>query len=58
MPNTDTFSRYHSFDILDFSLYPILYTIIIGFTDLKGLGRTDIHFETDDILSILKCIIQ
>ncbi|MDR2045372.1 MAG: sugar ABC transporter permease [Clostridium sp.] len=27
-----------------FSLYPILYTAVIGFTDLKGLGRTDFRF--------------
>lgn len=26
---------------LVFSLYPILYTAVIGFTDLKGLGKTD-----------------
>ncbi len=26
---------------LIFSLYPIIYTAVIGFTDLKGLGRTD-----------------
>jgi multiple sugar transport system permease protein len=29
---------------LVFSLYPILYTAIIGFTDLRGLGKTDFHF--------------
>lgn len=27
-----------------FSLYPILYTAIIGFTDLKGLTKTDFKF--------------
>jgi len=32
---------------LIFSLYPIVYTAIIGFTDLKGLGRTDINFLED-----------
>ncbi|HCS74461.1 MAG TPA: sugar ABC transporter permease [Clostridiales bacterium] len=32
---------------LIFSLYPIIYTAVIGFTDLKGLGRTDIHFLSD-----------
>jgi multiple sugar transport system permease protein len=26
---------------LIFSLYPIIYTVVIGFTDLKGLGKTD-----------------
>ncbi|MGE0075590.1 MAG: carbohydrate ABC transporter permease [Sphaerochaetaceae bacterium] len=29
---------------LIFSLYPILYTTVIGFTDLRGIGRTDINF--------------
>ena len=26
-----------------FTLYPILYTVLIGFTDLKGLGATTIN---------------
>jgi multiple sugar transport system permease protein len=30
-----------------FSLYPILYTAVIGFTDLKGLGTTSFHFLSD-----------
>lgn len=29
---------------LIFMLYPIIYTAVIGFTDLKGLGNTNIHF--------------
>jgi multiple sugar transport system permease protein len=29
---------------LIFSLYPILYTAVIGFTDLRGLGKTEFHF--------------
>lgn len=29
---------------LIFSLYPIIYTAVIGFTDFKGLGRTDFNF--------------
>ena len=29
---------------LIFSAYPTLYTAIIGFTDLKGIGKTDWHF--------------
>lgn len=29
---------------LIFQLYPIIYTALIGFTDLKGLGNTTIHF--------------
>lgn len=32
---------------LIFSLYPILYTAVIGFTDLKGLGITEWHFLDD-----------
>src|SRR5574344_839679 len=32
---------------LIFSLYPILYTAIIGFTDLKGMGATSFHFLSD-----------
>lgn len=27
-----------------FTLYPILYTVVIGFTDLKGVGTTTFHF--------------
>jgi len=29
---------------LIFSLYPLIYTIIIGFTDLRGIGNTKINF--------------
>lgn len=29
---------------LVFSLYPIIYTAVIGFTDLKGMGRTNFSF--------------
>jgi len=29
---------------LVFSLYPIIYTTVIGFTDLKGLGKTTFKF--------------
>lgn len=32
---------------LIFSLYPICYTVLIGFTDLKGLGKTDFKFQSD-----------
>jgi multiple sugar transport system permease protein len=32
---------------LVFSLYPILYTAIIGFTDLRGLGKTALRFLTN-----------
>ena len=33
-----------------FHLYPILFTTIIGFTDLKGLGRTSFSFLSDPFL--------
>lgn len=33
---------------LIFSLYPTLYTAIIGFTNLKGVGRTDFSFLAFD----------
>ncbi|MFU0800575.1 MAG: sugar ABC transporter permease [Xylanivirga thermophila] len=36
---------------LIFSLYPIIYTAVIGFTDLKGLGRTDIKFLEDPFMN-------
>lgn len=29
---------------LIFSLYPTLYTVVIGFTDLRGVGKTSWHF--------------
>ena len=29
---------------LIFSLYPILYTAVIGFTDLQGVATTEWHF--------------
>lgn len=32
---------------LIFSLYPIIYTTVIGFTDLKGLGMTSFHILDD-----------
>ena len=32
-----------------FSLYPICYTLIIGFTDLKGMGKTSFHFLADPL---------
>jgi len=28
---------------LIFNLYPLIYTTVIGFTDLRGLMRTDIN---------------
>lgn len=34
-----------------FSLYPVIYTLIIGFTDLKGMGVTDFHLLEDPFLN-------
>lgn len=34
-----------------FTLYPILYTILIGFTDFKGLGTSSFHFLEDPFLN-------
>ncbi|MCR5650937.1 MAG: sugar ABC transporter permease [Lachnospiraceae bacterium] len=33
---------------LIFSLYPTLYTMLVGFTDLHGIGKTAIHILKDD----------
>ncbi|MDD6328799.1 MAG: sugar ABC transporter permease [Eubacteriales bacterium] len=41
---------------LIFSLYPIIYTLVIGFTDLKGIGATKIHF-LDDPLANFKSVL-
>ena len=40
-----------------FTLYPILYTVIIGFTDLKGLGMTNFHFLADDPFRNFKVVL-
>lgn len=42
---------------LVFSLYPTLYTIVLGFTDCKGLGNTNWHFLTEDIFRNYKVIL-
>ena len=42
---------------LIFSLYPIIYTMLIGFTDLKGLGTTEIHFLKEDLFKNFKTIL-
>ena len=43
---------------LIFSLYPIIYTMLIGFTDLKGLGTTNIHFLKEDLFKNFKTILK
>ena len=42
---------------LVFSLYPILYTMVIGFTDLKGLGMTNFRFLSEDPFRNYKAIL-
>ena len=42
---------------LIFSLYPILYTLTIGFMDLKGLGNTNFHFLADDPFKNYRAIL-
>ena len=42
---------------LIFKLYPILYTITIGFTDLKGVGKTDFNVLWDDLFFNFKQIL-
>ncbi len=42
---------------LIFQLYPVLYTAAIGFTDLKGLGNTAIHFLSSDPFKNFKTIL-
>ena len=43
---------------LIFSLYPTLYTAIIGFTDLRGVGKTSYHFLKGNIFENYKTILQ
>lgn len=42
---------------LIFSLYPTLYTAVIGFTDLKGIGKTTFKFLVDDPFANFKYIL-
>ncbi|MCR5160346.1 MAG: sugar ABC transporter permease [Lachnospiraceae bacterium] len=42
---------------LIFSLYPTVYTAIIGFTDLKGVSTTTFHFLTEDPFQNFKTIL-
>ncbi len=43
---------------LFFSLYPIIYTAVIGFTDFKGLGATNFHFLKEDIFKNFAIIFK
>ncbi|WP_130837733.1 carbohydrate ABC transporter permease [Lachnoclostridium sp. Marseille-P6806] len=40
-----------------FSLYPTLYTAVIGFTDLKGIGKTSFRFLTEDLFLNFRTIL-
>ena len=40
-----------------FTLYPILYTIFIGFTDLKGLITPEVHVLWDDLFANYKDVL-
>jgi len=49
--NKISYSKYGYFFVIPFvvaylifSLYPTIYTIILGFTDLRGVGKTSWHF--------------
>lgn len=42
---------------LIFSLYPTIYTAVIGFTDLKGIGNTNFHFLADDPFKNFKLVL-
>ena len=42
---------------LIFSLYPTIYTALIGFTDMKGIGTTTFHFLTDDPFKNFKTVL-
>ena len=42
---------------LIFSLYPTLYTAIIGFTDLKGVGKQTFHFLTKNPFSNFAAVL-
>lgn len=43
---------------LIFSLYPTIYTAVLGFTDCAGLNKTDWHFLLDDPFGNFKSILQ
>ena len=42
---------------LIFQLYPIIYTAVIGFTDLKGVVPGEVHFLKDDIFANFKTVL-
>ena len=42
---------------LVFQLYPIVYTAVIGFTDLKGVVPPAIHFLKDDPFANFRTVL-
>jgi len=46
------------FTLKEGTLYPILYTVLIGFTDLKGLGATNINILWDDLFRNFKAVLS
>ena len=40
-----------------FTLYPVLYTILIGFTDLKGVNTKEIHILSDNLFKNYKEVL-
>ena len=43
---------------LIFSLYPTIYTCLLGFTDCKGLGNSNWHFLKDDLWKNFRTILN
>ena len=43
---------------LVFHFYPTIRTILLAFTDCKGIGNTDLHFLEGDILENFKLVLQ
>ncbi len=43
---------------LVFNLYPTLYTILLGFTDSKGLGNISFHILKDDLWKNFRTILK
>ncbi len=40
-----------------FTLYPVIFTVALGFTDFKGLGATTFHFLADDPFKNFRAIL-
>ncbi len=42
---------------LVFNLYPTIYTVLLGFTDSKGLGNINFHVYTEDVFRNFRTIL-